>query len=133
MHHAPFVGGLEGVGDLAGNRQRFVEPNRTVRDPVRQRVALDELEHDRRHAVGLFEPVDRADVWMVDAGQQLRLAVKSRESIGVRHGGVPQHLDGHVALQFRVACTVHVAHAAAAERRENLVRSESHSGAERHR
>ena len=43
-----------------------------------------------------------------------------------------QHLDRDVALEARVARAVHLAHAAGAERRQDLVRAETGPGREGH-
>ena len=39
------VRGFEGFGDLPGNRKCFVEWNRSLGDPVRQRWAFDQFQH----------------------------------------------------------------------------------------
>jgi hypothetical protein len=56
---------FERFGDLPRDGQRFVERNRTLRDPIGQRRAFHQLQHQRAHAVGVFETVDTADVQMI--------------------------------------------------------------------
>jgi hypothetical protein len=51
----------------------------------------------------MLEPVDRRDVRMIERGEQLRLALKARESIVVRRERIGQNLDRHVALEPRIA------------------------------
>ena len=51
--------------DLSGDRQRFVEGHRTVRDPVRERRSLDQLQHQGADAVDLLETVDGRDLRVV--------------------------------------------------------------------
>ena len=38
---------FERLGDLPRDRQRFVERNRPARDPLGERLALDQLQHER--------------------------------------------------------------------------------------
>ena len=54
---------FERVGDLPGDRQRFVERERAACDPVGERRPLDQLEDQRVDAVRLFEAVDRSRCW----------------------------------------------------------------------
>ncbi len=51
MHDALLVGGLEGVGDLLGDRQRLGERQRPACDQGGQVIALDKLHHERVLAV----------------------------------------------------------------------------------
>ena len=44
------------------NRQRFVERDRALRDPIGQRRTFHQLQHQRAHAVGILQAVDAADV-----------------------------------------------------------------------
>ena len=92
-----------------------VERHRPARDSIGQRLALDEFEDQRGHAVGLFEPVDRADVRMIERCQDPRLAFEPRESIGIARKEARQDLDRHVAAELRVARAIDLAHAARAQ------------------
>ena len=47
--------------DLSGDRQRLVDRQRAPRQPLREVLALDQLEREREDSVRLLEPVDRAD------------------------------------------------------------------------
>ena len=47
MDDALLVRALERVGDLPRDRQRVVERDRSLCDPIRQRRTLDELEDER--------------------------------------------------------------------------------------
>ena len=51
----PFlVRGVEGIGNLSCNRQRFPERHRTAGNAIRQRFAIDELQHERAKFAGFF-------------------------------------------------------------------------------
>ena len=77
MDDALLVRRFERLGDLLRDRQRFVERDRAARDPLRQILALDEFHHERVHAAGLLEPVDRRDVGMIQRRERLRLALET--------------------------------------------------------
>ena len=65
------------------------------------------------------------DVGMVERGEDLRFAAEAREPLRVVRDRGQQHLDGDIAIQFCVARATDLAHAAGAERREDLVRTET--------
>ena len=43
MDHPGFVGGFQRLGDLLGNRQRLIQRDRSLRDPVGEGRAFDEF------------------------------------------------------------------------------------------
>ena len=117
VHDPLLVRGLERVRDLARDRERLVDRHRAGRDPLRQRLALDELEHERLDVAGLLQPVDRRDVRVVQRRQDLRLALEPRQPLRVLRHRLRQHLDRDVAVELRVPRPVHLSHPARAERR----------------
>ena len=71
----------------------------------------------------------RADVRMVQRGDGLRFALEALLAFRNRSRQVRrEHLDGDRAVQPRVGRLVDLAHAAGAERREDLVGPESGAG-----
>jgi len=52
------VRGLQGVGELPGDAQAFVDRNWATVDPVGERLTIDELHDQGTDAVNLLEPVD---------------------------------------------------------------------------
>jgi hypothetical protein len=52
------VGGVERVGNLLRDGHGFMERQRTTPHALVQRVPLDQLEHQGRHATRVFEAVD---------------------------------------------------------------------------
>ena len=60
MDDAAFVGRLERVGDLHGDRQRLVERERARRDAVGQALAFDQLHHEERRVSRLTRPCPRS-------------------------------------------------------------------------
>ena len=63
-----FVGGLETIGDLARDSQRFLQRESTLRQAFFLRRAFDQLQHERTAVVFIFETVDRSDIRMIERG-----------------------------------------------------------------
>ena len=132
--HDPFlVSGIERVDDLAADGQDVSHRHRAINQPIGERGTFDELEHERRDTGALLDAVDGADVGMIERGQQLRLALEPRETIGGVYPGALQHLERDLTLEARVACAVDLTHSARAERGKRLVRSEPGSRGQSHR
>ncbi len=66
---------------------------------------------------------------MVERGKDLRLALESREPVRISGEHFGKNFDRDVAVKLRIARAVDLAHSAGAERREDLVHAEAHSGA----
>ena len=128
MDDALLVRGFEGFGNLLRDRQRLVDRNRSLRDPVRERRPLDQLHDERLHAVRLLEAVDVRDVRMIERGEDLRLAFEPRQAIRIGGEEVRKHLQRDVAIEPRVPRPIHFPHAASPKQRENLVRAEAAAG-----
>jgi len=80
----------------------------------------------------LADVVDGKDVRMIQRGRRARLLLEPAHAVCVGREGWRKDFDGHITLKPRIACLVHLAHAAGAERRENLVRTEPSADRERH-
>ena len=119
------VRGLERLPDLTRDGEGFVDRQGPLRDAFGERLALDELQHERRHAAGVFESVDPADVGMVQRREQLRLALESRQPFRIPGHRFRENLDGDIAVQLRVPRPVDLAHASRAERRQDFVGAEA--------
>ena len=156
MDDAAAVRGFERVGDLPGDRERLVQrkgsspwlagapaprgrsrptPTRRAVDgaahQLRERETLDQLHHDRLGGA-VLHAVDRGDVRVVERGQRLRLAREPREPLAIVGDRFGEHLDRDVAIEFRIARAVHLAHAAGTERPEDFVLAEARPGRQRH-
>ena len=81
----------------------------------------------------LAHVVQRADMWVVQARDGLRLALEPLLEIGVTGDVLGQDLDGDGAVQAGVAGFVDLTHAARAEGGLDLVGAERGAGVERHR
>ena len=54
------------LGDLLRDRQRLVDGNGPLRDPIGERRAFDQLHDQRVRAVGILEAMDLRDVGMIE-------------------------------------------------------------------
>ena len=130
MDDALLVGGVERVGDLPRDGERLGERQArrcsapTARDPLGERLALDQFQHQGAHAVGLFDAVDRADVRMIQRGEHPRLALEARAPLRVGRERGRQDLDRDLAPERVVVGAVHLAHAADAEQRADRIGAE---------
>ncbi len=86
------------------------------RDPLRQILTLDQLHHECTRVAGALEAVDLGDVGMIERRQRLRLALETRQPLGIAGQRRRQRLQRHVAAQRRVARAIDLAHPAGAER-----------------
>ena len=132
MHDPALVGGAQCLGDLPGDRQRLLDLQWTARDPRGQRLALDQLEHERVRALALFEAVDGRDLRMIQGRQELRFALEPGEVRRVGSQAVAEDLDRDAAVELGVAPAIHLAHGAGAERGVDLVSAEPTTRAKRH-
>ena len=62
---------------------------------------------------------------MIQRGKNLRFALEASEAVGIQHVDVGQKLDRDIAAKSRVAGTIHLAHSAFAQQRDNLVRPDA--------
>ena len=88
MHDAAFVRGVERVGNLPRDGARVLERKGAVDQAIGERRPLDELEHQGARVpadVGraVVNAVDRADVLVIQRGEQLGLTLEAGEAIGV--------------------------------------------------
>ena len=113
-------------------REEAASPSLGVVELFRQRLALDQLQDDRRLAVGFVEAVDRGDIGVVQRREQLRLALESRDAIRVGHESVGEDLDRDVATELGVARAIDLAHPAGAEWRDDFIRPEARTVSKQH-
>ena len=69
---------------------------------------------------------------LAQRGQRRRLALESRESIGIGGHGVWHHLDRNVTTELRIARAIHLPHSTGAEHGHDFVRAETATGGESH-
>ncbi len=93
MNDPAVVGVFDGLGNLFGDAKGVGDRQRT-----RERLAFDQLHHDRLTSAAVLEPIDRRDVGMIEGGKQLGFALESRHALRIGGEGDRQHLQRNVAL-----------------------------------
>ena len=80
----PFVVRLfERLGDLARDGERLFERQRPLGKALAERRTLDQLEDERPPPTIDFQAVDRRDVRVIEARQDLGLALETGETLGI--------------------------------------------------
>ena len=90
----------------------------------RERLAVEQLHHEKRLAVGLVELVERTDVRVADARGGARLAAEALARAFVGDGLRTHDLDGDGPIQPVVVRGVHDAHAALADHPRDAIASD---------
>ena len=80
--------------------------------------------------IAVLETINRRDVWVVERRQQLRLAIEACETIRIEREGVGDDFQRDIAMQFRIACAIDLAHAAGADLRGDLIDAKTSAGGE---
>ena len=132
MHDATFVRSIERIGNLDSDLPRFVDRKRAVREPCLERRTLDHLHDDDLIRADAFESVNGRDVRVIERGEYLRFARKSRDAIRVIGKAVRQDFERNVTTELRVASPIHRSHSALADRRGDLVDADAGAWNEGH-
>ena len=77
MNDALFMRGIERVGNLAGEREGRSDGNWTASDLFGQRLAIDQLHHQRGDAADLFDTVDGRYMWVIDRRERPGFALET--------------------------------------------------------
>jgi hypothetical protein len=72
--------------------------------------------------------MERDDVWVVQAGDRLRLALEARAALWIGTDFTPENLERDAAVQASVARLVDFAHSAGADEGLDLVGTEASAG-----
>ena len=83
MNDPLLVRGFEGLGDLLRDGQGLIDRDRSLCDPIRERRSLDQFHHEGLHTVGVFQAVDRGDIWVVQGCEDLGLPLKAGKPVGI--------------------------------------------------
>jgi hypothetical protein len=132
VYDALLVSRLESFSDLECQLEGFFDRDGPVLQAVCQRISLDELQNQEPAAFVLFESVDGSDVGMVQGCKQLRFAFEPRKSVWVLGKLRRERFDGDFSTQLGIPGTIHLAHAALAERGGDFVVAEPFAGFQCH-
>ncbi len=126
MHDAGGMRFLQRVRDLGHVLHQFPGVALLSHD-LAQRGAVDQLRDDVVRGApvtrepALTDAVDGEDVRMIEAGDDLGLALESRQGVFILLQMFGENLDGHEAIEARIARAIHLPHTARPERRDHLV------------
>jgi len=90
-------------------------------EPLRDRLALDQLHDEEVPVAVLLHPVERRNVGVVERGENLRLALEARDAFGVGGKSFGEDLDGDLAPELRVSGAIDLTHAARAQHGNDFV------------
>ena len=118
--------------------EAFANLHAEVEQPLRRQRArckqlaqarpIDELHRDVGGRVGGADLVDRDDVGVIERRGRARLLLETAQAIRVLREQCRQDLDRHFPPQARVLRAIDLTHSSSANRREDLVGTESCSG-----
>src|ERR1700694_2909277 len=77
--------------------------------------------------------VEHADMRMIQAGNGPRFTLEALPGLGIVRDAGGKNLDGHRAVESRVLCTVHLAHATRTDGSEDLIGPQASSSRKRHK
>ena len=123
MDDAVAVRAIERTGNLRGDLDHLRQRDGTLPQPLGEGLTRQQR-HDQIVDVALDPDVmEGADVWMIERGEQPRLAFEALARIGIGLTERGQHLDRHRPIETGIAGFVHLTHAAGTQRRDDVVRA----------
>ena len=93
-----------------------------------QRLSLDVFHDDEVDAVFTADVEDGADVGMAERGERARLALEAASGLGIGQQLRTKDLQRDAAVEPCVSRLEDLSHPAAADRRDDLIRSEAAAG-----
>ena len=132
MNDAFGVGSVQRVRHFHAQRQNGRDIQGLAADVLAQRFTVEQFHHQERMARRLAHVIDRTDIGMVESRSGARFALEAFPR-SLRRKSLRQNFYGYVAMEPRVVGAIHLAHPTRANRRENLVGSQTSPGGERHR
>src|SRR5262245_15814317 len=125
MNDTLLVSSFEGFTDVPANMENLFNRNRTTLNALSESLAFDQLEHEKSCTFRFLEIVDRSDIGVVQGCENFGLSLKPAHPICVARELIGQDFDRNVALQFRIARTIHLTHSALTEKGRNFERTKS--------
>ena len=112
--HDPFrVSGVEGVRDFDGKREHNFQIQRTTGNAVLERHAVQEFHGDECLSILLADVVNGADVWMIEGGRRLSLALETPERLRIASYLIGKEFEGDESSESSVFRFINHAHAPA--------------------
>jgi len=123
-HDALLVRPPRGRPRSAARERGRREGQRAAPETIGERRPFDQFEHQRAGTICFLQPIDRADVRVIECRQRPRFACEARAPLGISREVRRQELDRDIAAKLAVARAIDLAHAARAERRHDSVGAE---------
>ena len=133
MDDALVVRRPERLGDLARQRQRFLERQSALRDSIGKGRPGHELHDDRPRRLPGLNAIDMSDRRMADRREEARFAIEPHEAIRIGGHRIRQHLERNLAPEARVTGPIDLAHPACADERDDFIRAQACASWKRHR
>ena len=127
MNDASVMGFAQRVGDFDAVAQHLIERQGPAINSFGEGLPLAELHYQILDTVLTPDVVEDADVRVTECGDGFRLAFETDAKSRVAGKLARQKLDGHTAIQTRVASAVDFTHSARTHALDDLVRSEPRS------
>jgi len=106
---------LEPIGQLHPEAENFVFGQRTLGKSGAECHSGNQLHHQKIQILLLDEFVNRSNIGVIELGQGERLLPKSPARGSLWCGNDGKHLQGDIAIQVIVMCSIYNAHAAGAD------------------
>ena len=125
------MSGIQGIGQLGAQFQDFVGFEAPpTRESCLECLSPEQFHHDERLAVVIADFVNRADVGMIQRGGGTGLLFESRNPERIVTKRIRENLDRHLASKLPILRSIHLAHAAFSEGREDFIVSQRRAGLE---
>jgi hypothetical protein len=133
VHDAGGVRSAQRGRDLDGDVEGFTKRDMTISEALPQRFARDVLHRDELLAVSRHaEPVDRADVGMIEGGGGPRLLFEPRQARFVLRDVRAQHLERNHPVERQIAREPDLAHATASKGSDHVIVLDAGPRTDRH-
>jgi hypothetical protein len=131
VHDSGPMRGCERIGDLHRDLQRLFERRRAALQPLLERLALEVLHHEEVDIILPSDVVEGADMRMIQSRDAAGFPFEALAQLTRRRHVRGKHLDGHGAIEPRIASAVDLSHAARAEQCDDFIGAESRAGSKR--
>ena len=121
----------QGLGDREPGADRLAQRQPPLGQALPQRLPFQVFEREIRASRRLADRLHRHDVGMTEGRGRAGLEEEPRERAAPRRRRLPEELQGDPPAELQVAREIHLAHAAAGEKTEDLVPIERRAGGER--
>ena len=133
MHDAGLVGFLQAVANFAADFQDLLGRERTFENARGERFAFEKFHDEKVGAVLVADVVEVANVRMREGRDRAGFAIEAGLGVGIGGQVHRENFYGDAAVEAGVLGAIDFAHAAGAERAEDLVGTEFFAGREGHR